>query len=193
MEIKDIVSNAEVFAIGRSFREAKYPMSVNADECNCDYTSTQKKLGQAPKGSGHDNFLKGILVRFDLTFTVKAWTEAERYHWFDITSSQSTMHRIAQMDYDECMIEYVSEVVKAEIKRLRNIYNSTKDPEDYLKLLYSCPTGLKLTAGISTNYQQLKTIYAQRKNHRLPEWRTLCKWIETLPYNELICGGNDVS
>ena len=101
MEIKDIVSNAEVFAIGRSFREAKYPMSVNANECNCDYTSTQKKLGQAPKGSGHDNFLKGILVRFDLTFTIKAWTEAERYHWFDITSSQSTMHRIAQMDYDE--------------------------------------------------------------------------------------------
>ena len=191
MEIKDIVSNAEVFAVGRSFREAKYTMSVNANECNCDYTSTQKKLGQAPKGSGHDNFLKGILVRFDLTFTIKAWTEAERYHWFDITSSQSTMHRIAQMDYDECMIEYVTENTVNEMKRLLETYNENPTSKNYLMLLYNCPVGIKLTAGMSTNYQQLKTIYAQRKNHKLPEWRAFCEWIKTLPYSELITGDGE--
>ena len=58
----------------------------------------------------------------------------------------------------------------------------------YLEVLYSNPAGFRLTAGMTTNYRQLKTIYAQRKNHRLPEWRTFCKWIETLPMSELITG-----
>ena len=62
----------------------------------------------------------------------------------------------------------------------------------YLEILYSNPCGFILTARMTTNYRQLKTIYAQRKNHRLPEWRELCKWIETLPYaKELITGGEN--
>ena len=39
---------------------------------------------------------------------------------------------------------------------------------------------------MTTNYRQLKTIYRQRKNHALPEWKAFCKWIETLPWSELI-------
>ena len=56
----------------------------------------------------------------------------------------------------------------------------------YLEILYNNPSGFTLTAKMITNYRQLKTIYSQRKNHRLPEWREFCKWIETLPYSELI-------
>ena len=55
-------------------------------------------------------------------------------------------------------------------------------------MLYSNPAGFRLTAGMTTNYRQLKTIYGQRKNHRLPEWREFCKWIEQLPYSEIITG-----
>ena len=58
----------------------------------------------------------------------------------------------------------------------------------YLEILYSNPCGFKLTARMTTNYRQLKTIYGQRRQHRLPEWREFCKWIEQLPYAELICG-----
>jgi len=58
----------------------------------------------------------------------------------------------------------------------------------YLRVLYSVPSGLRLTAGITTNYLQLKTIYHQRKDHRLPEWREFCKWIEALPFSGLITG-----
>jgi hypothetical protein len=50
----------------------------------------------------------------------------------------------------------------------------------------SNPCGFKLTAGMTTNYRQLKTIYNQRKNHRLPEWRDFCTWITLLPFAELI-------
>lgn len=191
MKNNNVVSNVEVFGLERSFKESKYPMSVATEECRGEYTKTIERLAKSPKGSAHDNFLKGILVRFDLTFTVKAWTEAERYHWFEIVSSQSTMHRISEMNYDECMIEYVTENTVNEMKRLLETYNENPTSENYLMLLYNCPVGIKLTAGMSTNYQQLKTIYAQRKNHKLPEWRAFCEWIKTLPYSELIAGDGE--
>ena len=52
----------------------------------------------------------------------------------------------------------------------------------YLRILYSNPCGMFLTARMTTNYQQLKTIYQQRRYHRLPEWQWFCDWCETLPY-----------
>ena len=58
--------------------------------------------------------------------------------------------------------------------------------EKYLEILYSNPAGFKLTARMTTNYRQLKTIYAQRRTHRLPEWRAFCEWIETLPNSDFI-------
>jgi len=147
------------------------------------------KLAQCEKGTGHDNWLNGVLVQFDLTYTVKAWTEAERYHFLDFVSSQSTMHRIAQFDLDKQYDEHVDPRIIEIVKELRDRYNETKDPEDYLRLLMSNPCGFKLTAGMTTNYRQLKTIYAQRRTHRLPECREFCRWIETLPIAELLTGG----
>ena len=145
-------------------------------------------LGGASRGSGHDNFLKGILVSFNLNFTVKAWTEAERYHWFDIVSSMSSMHCLTKMDFGECFCERVTENTKNEMKRLLQVWKENPTADNELNLLYNCPTGLRLMARISTNYLQLKTIYAQRKSHRLPEWQKFCKWIETLPLaDKLIC------
>ena len=58
----------------------------------------------------------------------------------------------------------------------------------YLQILYSNPCGFRLTARMTTNYRQLKTIYLQRRHHRLPEWRASCQWIETLPHSESITG-----
>lgn len=103
----------------------------------------------------------------------------------------STMHRIAQilLSNDSVFIEYTDPRIIDVVREKAETYNRTKDPEDYLRLLYSCPVGLKLTARMTTNYRQLKTIYRQRKNHRLPEWQAFCRWIETLPYaKELIIG-----
>lgn len=52
----------------------------------------------------------------------------------------------------------------------------------YLEILYSNPAGFTLTARMTTNYRCLRNIYIQRHDHRLPEWRAFCRWIETLPY-----------
>ena len=183
-----IVSNLQVYGLGNSIRVSKFPMQVDTSKCDYSVTERTKSLANTEKGSGHDNFLCGIIAQFDLTFSNKAWIEAERYHWFEIVSSQSTMHKINKMDFDSCFNEYVTESTKKEMERLKNEYEQNKTPENYLRLLYNCPSGILITAGISTNYQQLKTIYAQRKNHRLPEWRAFCDWIEKLPHSEFITG-----
>ena len=184
----DVVKNVCVYGLSGSVKASKYPMSVDTEQCTADITDRTKTLACCPKGTGHDQFLTGIIVQFDLTLSIKAWTEAERYHFLDFVSSQSTMHRIAELDIDEQCNEYVTEATKREVQRLKDIYNADKTPENYLNLLYNVPTGFRLTARMTTNYRQLKTIYAQRKNHRLPEWRKFCGWIELLPHSEFITG-----
>ena len=184
-----IVTNARVYDLEESFRASKYPMAVDIDSVNGNMTERIRKLAQSGKGEGHDQFLTGIRVAFDLTFTVKAWTEAERYRFLEFVSSQSTMHRIARFDLDEQYCEYVDPRMIEIMNELKDRYNRTQDPEDYLRLLYSNPCGFRLTARMTTNYRALKTIYAQRKNHRLPEWKAFCEWIRNdLPYSELITG-----
>jgi len=151
-----------------------------------------KKLGKAPLGSGHDNYLNGIVAQFDLTFTVKAWTEAERYHFFDFVSSQSTMHRLQKMEIAKSCIKYVDSRVIDVVEELVRKYNENPNLENRLKMLYSCPTGLKLTARMTTNYRQLKTIYHQRKNHTLPEWRRFCQQlVDDFPMFEELCLGDE--
>ena len=183
-----VVNNVKVFGLEDSIRASKYPMAPDINICNENITDTVKKIGSCEAGSGHDQFLTGIIVQFDLTFTVKAWTEAERYHFFDFVSSCSTMHRLKSMDLENGYCEHVDKRVVEIMKELQKEYNENPTKENMYKMLYTNPCGLKLTARMTTNYLQLKTIYHQRKNHRLQEWQDFCKWIETLPYaKELIC------
>jgi hypothetical protein len=114
------------------------------------------------------------------------------------------MHRIAQFDLNSAYNEHVDpriiEIMKEKIEEYNNFEFVDEWPEDaskhniedlkknkYLGILYSNPCGFKLTAGMTTNYRQLKTIYSQRKTHRLPEWREFCAWIETLPRFKELC------
>ncbi|MCL1832714.1 MAG: hypothetical protein FWG45_07400 [Oscillospiraceae bacterium] len=185
-----MISNVKIYDLPESVKASKYPMAVDTEKCNDNITETVKKLAISPKGEGHDQFLTGIRVNFDVTFTVKCWTEAERYRFLEFVSSQSTMHRIAKFELSEQYNEYVDARIIAVMEELKERYNQSGDKEDYLRLLYSNPCGFKLTARLTTNYRCLKTIYTQRKTHRLPEWREFCRWIETLPHaDELITGG----
>ena len=185
------IENIKVFGIEDSFRASKYPFAVDINSVNDEFTDRIKSLANCKMGTGHDNFLNGIIVQFDLTFSNKAWVELQRYHFIDFVSSQSTMHCISKMDI-KCMCnDYVSDVVIAEVDRLKEIYLNTKDSEDYLRLLYNIPSGFELTARMTTNYRQLKTIYKQRRNHRLPDWHIFCDFIEKLPHSELITGKDE--
>lgn len=180
------VDHVNIFGLDESVRGAKFPMSVDTDSLNCEVTKGIDALGRGEIGSGHDNFLNGIIVQFDITCTNKMWVEMERYHFIDFVSSQSTMHRIAKMDFAKCFNGYVTARTIIECNRLKAAFQEDPTPENYLKLLYNIPSGMELTARMTTNYRQLKTIYRQRKDHRLPEWREFCRWLETLPHSEWI-------
>lgn len=185
------IENVEVYDLEETLKASKYPMAVDTDKVKGDITPTIIKLAQTPKGEGHDQFLTGIRVAFDLTCSNKMWVEAERYRFLEFVSSQSTMHRIAKFDLEKQYNEYVDPRIVARMNELKEIYNLNPTAENYLKLLYSNPAGFMLTARLTTNYRCLKGIYSQRREHRLPEWREFCKWIEEeLPYaRELIIGG----
>jgi len=162
-------------------KEMGKEFSPNLYKATCHY-KRMIKLGNTQRGLAHDNAINGILIAFDLTFTNKAWVELQRYHFIDFVSSQSTMHRISSFDLTNQYNEYVDSRIINIMNELKDKYNLTKDPEDYLKLLYSNPSGFELTARLTTNYGQLKTMYIQRHTHRLPEWREFCEWILTLPH-----------
>ena len=67
------------------------------------------------------------------------------------------------------------------LEELKKNYEKDPTPENYLRLLYNNPSGFELTARLTTNYRCWRNVYEQRRNHRLPEWREFCKWIEELP------------
>ena len=205
MNYEDVISNVNVYGLEESVKGSKYPMATDLDKITTEITATTKKLANAKTGSGHDNFLNGIVVQFDLTFTNKAWVEAERYHFLDFVSSQSTMHRITRFDLDKAYIEYVDPRIVDIMKEKVAAYNELQEDikarreegkdvttlmdlatKQYLEILYSNPAGFRLTARMTTNYRQLKTIYHQRKTHRLPEWRAFCDWVETLPNSDFL-------
>ncbi|MEE3488434.1 MAG: hypothetical protein VZT48_10090 [Bulleidia sp.] len=209
MKWEDVVSNVKVYGLDDAVRGAKYSFAVDLSKVSDEVTDTTRKLAKSPVGSGHDNFLNGAIVQFDLTFSNKAWVEAERYHFLDFVSSQSTMHRITKFDLDSAYIEYtdprIIAIMKEKVKDYNDLQADIKEREaegkdtstlrdlaneKYLGILYSNPAGFRLTAKMTTNYRQLKTIYRQRRNHRLPEWRAFCSWIETLPYAEFITEDN---
>lgn len=149
-------------------------------------------LANSPSGSGHQTFLSGIRVSFDIKYPNYISPELQRYHWIDIVSSSSKMHRLSSMDMDTCFNKYVTDESKEQMKRLVKKYNETKSYEDFMVLLSNCPQGIELFMRVSTNYLQLRTLYIQRKTHKLKEdYGAVCEFIEKLPYaNEFIIGNN---
>lgn len=193
----EVVNNVKIYDLNESLIAAGLPMRTDSIE----YGEPEEKdirrginlvKATLDGNTAHGQFLTGIRVNFDLTFTNKAWVEAERYRFLEFVSSQSTMHRITKFDLDNQYIEYVDYRIISIMKEKINEYNNVElSPEEkkikYLEILYSNPSGFKLTARMTTNYRCLRNIYKQRKDHRLPEWQAFCRWIETLPYaNELL-------
>ena len=204
-----VVSNVRIYDLEESLIASGYPMRTDLQEREMNEKDVARghKLSKASDhGNGaHGQFMTGIRVAFDLTFTNKAWVEASRYRFLEFVSSQSTMHRITKFDLSNQYNEYVDprvvEIMREKVveynaldEKLAAAQDSTEREslqkqkvEKYLEILYTNPAGFKITARMTTNYRCLKNIYIQRKDHRLPEWREFCSWIETLPYfNELI-------
>lgn len=211
------VENVRIYDLEESLIASGYPMRTMATQ-DRDLDEKDIKRGHnlskaCDTGNGaHGQFMTGIRVSFDLTFTNKAWVEAERYRFLEFVSSQSTMHRITKFNLREQYNEYVDpriiDIMEEKVEEYNELIKDRENIKDrihsdeeirrinellyqkYLGILYSNPAGFNLTARMTTNYRCLKNIYIQRKNHRLPEWREFCKWIETLPYFEELINTN---
>ena len=175
-----------------------------------------KKLAKAGGGSGHSNFRKGIRVSFDIKYPQYFTPELQRYGFLDIVTSSSKMHRLIKMDLDVACNKYVTRGMIHEMKAHVAYYNKINNDNDFkyaefvlrngerlcttdknealyyafMMCVSNCPLGLELFMRCSTNYEQLSTIYRQRKSHRLKEdWvEGFCEnFIKKLPYaKELI-------
>lgn len=143
------------------------------------------KLAKMPSNSGHANFLTGIRVAFDIKYPNYFTPELQRYHFVDIVTSSSKMHRLVKMNMDMCFTKYVKKQSIDLMKQLVNEYNENPCYETFIVALNNCPLGVELFMRCNTNYMQLRNIYHQRKNHKLKEdWGAFCKMIEELPYFE---------
>lgn len=179
------------------------------------------KLAKAGGGSGHSNFRTGIRVSFDMKYTQYITKQFQRYHWFDYVTSSSLMHRITKMDFDKCCNRYISQDTVFRMNGLVGLYNDfasidgelsytfklrsgevieAKTKADclyhqFMRIISECPMGTELFVRVSTNYEQLATIYKQRKNHKLKEdWGEFVKFVNSLPYSkELITCEKEVN
>ncbi|MCI2111060.1 MAG: hypothetical protein LKK13_01825 [Bacilli bacterium] len=186
------VSNYHVYGLERAVKASGNPMRTHIDAsepAEKDFLRAAK-LGSCRNGQGHDNYLKGITVQVDVCAPLYWWKEAQRYHWFDFVSSESTMHCLLKFDVAAQCVDETDPAILERMQELIGEYNAIPaDPgfaqEQKAKwriLVASLPEGFCLAATMVTNYQQLKTMYIQRRNHKLKEWHVFCDWCEKLPH-----------
>ena len=203
------VDNVRVYGLNESVIASGYPMQTetfNMNEINLKDKDLKRAmhLGNAVAGSGHDCFAKGITVQFDLQVSEYIWRQLDRYHFIDYVSSQSKMHRILKMDLNKACNKYVTETSINLLNYLIEEYNKINNDTDFkVKLrngevvtnkedvfnmiIANTPSGIMLTARMTTNYLQLKSIVNQRSNHKMQERRLLCDYFKTLPMFDLVC------
>jgi len=221
------IKNTEVFGLERAIRASGNAKSIGEiDTRNLGdldpHSRRAKNLGSAAVGSGHDHYLLGIHVQFDIKYP-QYWTiEAERYHNFEIITSQSKMHKLTAMgrgpEFATMFNKYVDESIIFIVQRLIEKYNdlgeyerldsgesahpsdnqlsiysnkSSYDQalyEQFMKCVSSLPMGFEMWMSCDLTYLQLKTMYSQRRGHKLREdWGAFCDWCESLPmFKELI-------
>lgn len=191
------IFNTKVYGLKESIVRSGYPLQTSVGDMDTELTRSSntraKSLGTAPMGTGHDNFLCGIVVQADFEAPSYWWPEFQRYHHADIISSQSKMHRLTFMNLDEQCNEYVDQRAKDLLNEKIYIYNGSPTDENFEIMLSNTPMGLQLTAGVTTNYRQIKTMYYQREPHRQKMWKIFIPWAESLEmFPELCLGGKKV-
>lgn len=157
-------------------------------------------------GTEHRKFLRQIFVSVDITAPLYWWKEFDTYKVGTTANSTSTMHKLASTpitldcfetdDYCSDLVYFthdgdtltdytVSDIAQnmiEDLEALRQKYNETKDKRYWKELVRWLPNGWLQTRTITMNYENLRSMYHQRANHKLTEWHSFCDWVKTLPY-----------
>ena len=150
-------------------------------------------LGQSlcKAGSDHRKFLRQIFLSVDISAPMYWWKEYDTYKVGTTANSTSTMHKIHSKVFeredfscdhmDESTLK-VLDVIIEQLEALRGNFNETKDKVYWYSMIQLLPSSYNQMRTCTMTYENLRNMYHARKNHKLEEWRTFCKWVETLPY-----------
>lgn len=154
-----------------------------------------KRLRSA--GTDHRKFMRMIAVYLDITAPLYWWKEFDTYKVGTVANSCSTMHKIADKEFtlEDFSCEHLVGIAKddlhgttAVLNHFRKLYLQSKDKKYWWQMIQLLPSSYNQKRTVMLNYEVLSNIYKSRRNHKLDEWVEFCKWIETLPYSELITG-----
>lgn len=163
-------------------------------------------------GTDHRKFMRMITVYLDIAAPLYWWKEFDTYKVGTVANSCSTMHKIADKEFtfddfsheklinSACMEIQEQHILFSPIQSLattieclnsyRELYLKTKDKKYWWQMIQLLPSSYNQRRTVMLNYEVLANIYKSRKDHKLDEWHDFCDWIESLPYGELITGGN---
>lgn len=167
----------------------------NRSELGPDDLSLMQRLSNA--GTEHRKYMRMMPVYVRITAPLYWWKEFDTYKVGTVANSCSTMHKIAEKEFtlEDFSTEHMDiasetclETTIGYLNLFREEYLNTKDKNIWWQLIQLLPSSYNQTRNVMLNYEVLANIYRQRKNHKLDEWREFCKWIESLPYKELITG-----
>lgn len=161
-----------------------------------DFSLAQRMI---KAGNSDRKFLRQIMVSVDITAPLYWFKEFDTYKIGTTANSTSTMHKLAstpitldcfEMDdfnggldlWEGYSIFKTWNDIIEDCEILRQKYNETKDKRYWKELIRLLPESWLQTRTVTMNYENLRNMYSQRKNHRLSEWHTFCEWVETLPY-----------
>ena len=162
-----------------------------------------KRLAKA--GPEHAKYLRMVNVTMDITAPLYWWKEFDTYKVGTVANSCSTMHKIHAKEFERDDFSYenlfdfmmgdieflpieVLDITISCLNECRKRYLETKDKDYWWQMIQLLPTSYNQRRTVQLNYQVLSSMYKQRKNHKLDEWRTFCEWIDMLPYSGLITG-----
>lgn len=165
-----------------------------------------KRLRNA--GTDHRKFMRMITVYVDITAPLYWWKEFDTYKVGTVANSCSTMHKIHAKEFElrDFSVEHLETIARFDyegepaqpymlmkeiircLNACRDQYLKTKNKVDWWQMIQLLPSSYNQKRTVMLNYEVLANMYKNRKGHKLDEWRDFCKWIETLPYSEIITG-----
>ena len=156
--------------------------------------SLMQKLSYA--GTDHRKFMRMMPVFVRITAPLYWWKEFDTYKVGTVANSCSTMHKIQEREFtlEDFSYEHLNKETKLKLMEVINYLNISRDcfrsdtsrKDFWWQMIQLLPSSYNQTRNVMLNYEVLANMYHSRKNHKLDEWRKFCKWIEDLPYSDLI-------
>ncbi|MCI8297839.1 MAG: hypothetical protein HFG22_18580 [Lachnospiraceae bacterium] len=153
-------------------------------------------------GSDHRKFLRQVFVSVDITAPLYWWKEYDTYKVGTVANSTSTMHKIHSKPFTredfstdhmtEATLEFMDQIIRR-LEEIRSRFLAEgRKKEDWYDMIQLLPSSYEQMRTCSLDYETLTNIYHARKDHKLEEWHTFCRWILDLPYGRELIGGEGV-